>query len=141
MRAGVTKTPQTPNFRRDSVQESMRADVIWRMRSVESGAPNLYAVLGVPRDADAVTIKRAFRARARECHPDVAGAPGAAERFRALAAAYDVLSTPDTRLVYDYGVGGDAALRALRDDPRFARYGAVAGLLVALAFLALLLFG
>jgi curved DNA-binding protein CbpA len=95
----------------------------------------------VPRDADAVAIKRAFRARARECHPDLATAPGAAERFRALAAAYDVLASPDARLVYDHGARGDVALRPLHEDLRVVRYGAVAGVLVALAFLALLLFG
>jgi DnaJ-class molecular chaperone len=194
------------------------------MGGMTSAARDFYDVLGVPADADAATIKSAFRARARECHPDVATAPGAPERFRELANAYDVLSTPNSRLLYDRlgyrgpGNGGFVArescaacggegvrrvdpttcsrcgglgrvkqvstletarllrldtcpdcagagsvttepcvecggagevtvlpvadgLRRLPDDPRLVQYGAAAGLVAALAFLALLLFG
>src|SRR2546429_7715263 len=60
-----------------------------------------YTLLGVERDADAQTIKRAFRALAREVHPDVSDAPGAEDRFRELAQAYRVLSAPDARALYD----------------------------------------
>lgn len=63
-----------------------------------------YDVLGIPRDADAATIKRAFHAQARQWHPDLAGSPGADERFRELAEAYSVLSRQDARALYDkYG--------------------------------------
>lgn len=66
-----------------------------------------YEVLGVPRDADANTIKRAFHSLAREWHPDVAGAPGTEQRFQELAEAYSVLSKRDARLLYDrYGYRG-----------------------------------
>jgi molecular chaperone DnaJ len=61
-----------------------------------------YEVLGVSRDADAETIKKAFRARARELHPDVSTDPEAAEKFSRLAEAYDVLSRSRTRLLYDH---------------------------------------
>ena len=60
-----------------------------------------YAVLGVRRDADAVAIKKAFRALASELHPDVSSEPDADERFRELAEAYEVLSRPETRERYD----------------------------------------
>ena len=60
-----------------------------------------YALLEIERDADAETIKRAFRALAREVHPDVSDAPGAEDRFRELAQAYRVLSAPDARALYD----------------------------------------
>lgn len=60
-----------------------------------------YALLGVERSADAETIKRAFRARAREVHPDVSDAPQADDRFRELAQAYRVLAAPGARLLYD----------------------------------------
>jgi molecular chaperone DnaJ len=60
-----------------------------------------YEVLGVARGADAAEIKRAFRARARELHPDVSGEPDAEERFRELADAYAALSKPAGRLLYD----------------------------------------
>jgi molecular chaperone DnaJ len=63
-----------------------------------------YAELGVARDADAETIKRAFRRKARECHPDVSDAPDAEECFKRLNEAYDVLSDPAKRDQYDrYG--------------------------------------
>jgi len=106
-------------------------------------ANDLYAVLGVPRGADEATIKRAFRARARECHPDVATLPGAAARFRELASAYDVLSSRQSRLVCDRVLTRGRARDLLRphDDVRLVRYGAAVGVVVALAFLGLLLFG
>ena len=60
-----------------------------------------YEVLGVPRHADRETIKRAYRALAREVHPDVSDDPDAERRFRELAEAYQVLSRPQARLLYD----------------------------------------
>jgi molecular chaperone DnaJ len=66
-----------------------------------------YAVLGLSRDADEETIKRAFHSLARDCHPDVADAPDAEARFRELAEAYGVLSKREARLLYDrYGYRG-----------------------------------
>ena len=53
-----------------------------------------YEVLGVARGADAAEIKRAFRARARQLHPDVSSDPDAEDRFRELADAYAALSKP-----------------------------------------------
>jgi len=66
-----------------------------------------YEVLGLARDADADTIKRAFHSLARDWHPDVADAPDAESRFRELAEAYAVLSRREARLLYDrYGYRG-----------------------------------
>ena len=67
-----------------------------------------YDILGVPRDADDETIKKAFRVKARELHPDVnPDDPTAEERFKEVAEAYKVLSEPDTRQAYDrYGRAG-----------------------------------
>jgi molecular chaperone DnaJ len=62
---------------------------------------HLYDVLGVDPDADAAAIKQAFRARARELHPDVSTEADAAERFAELSRAYAVLSHPTSRLLYD----------------------------------------
>jgi curved DNA-binding protein CbpA len=65
-------------------------------------APDLYQLLGVPRDASAGHIALAWRRRARAEHPDArpadADAPG---RFRALAEAYRVLGDPARRAAYD----------------------------------------
>lgn len=60
-----------------------------------------YELLGVSRDATDVEIKRAFRALARELHPDVSDAPDAELRFREVVEAYEVLSDPERRATYD----------------------------------------
>jgi molecular chaperone DnaJ len=60
-----------------------------------------YETLGVPRDADAETIKGAFRQLAHRYHPDVSTEPDAEQRFREIAEAYGVLSDPDRRARYD----------------------------------------
>lgn len=67
-----------------------------------------YDVLGISRDADNEAIKKAFRVKARELHPDVnPDDPTAEERFKEVAEAYKVLSEPETRQVYDrYGRDG-----------------------------------
>lgn len=67
-----------------------------------------YAILGVPRDADKDTIKKAYRKLAIKYHPDHnPDDPEAAEKFKELAEAYEVLSDPEKREIYDrYGVEG-----------------------------------
>ncbi len=61
-----------------------------------------YAVLGVGRDASDREIKKAFRALARELHPDVnAHDPKAEEKFREAAEAYEVLCDSERRRTYD----------------------------------------
>jgi len=64
-----------------------------------------YAILGVERDADADTIKKAYRRLARQYHPDVNSDPGASERFKEVSHAYEVLSDPEKRRIFD--LGGD----------------------------------
>ena len=64
-----------------------------------------YAVLGVPRDASTDEIKRAYRRLARQYHPDVSGDTADQERFKEVSNAYEVLSDPRKREMYD--LGGD----------------------------------
>lgn len=59
-----------------------------------------YETLGVPRDESSDGIRRAFRQRARDCHPDCAG-PDCEERFKELNHAHEVLSDPESRRDYD----------------------------------------
>lgn len=64
-------------------------------------AKDLYEVIGVSRDASDAEIKKAFRKKARELHPDVNKAPEAEDQFKELNEAYDVLSDPQKRAQYD----------------------------------------
>ena len=71
-----------------------------------------YAALGVPKDADAAAIKKAYRQLARELHPDKnPGNTQAETRFKEVSEAYDVLSDAKRRSEYDearrlFGSGG-----------------------------------
>jgi molecular chaperone DnaJ len=61
-----------------------------------------YEVLGVPRKASAKDIRSAFRKQARKYHPDLnPGDKSAEEKFKQLQEAYDVLSDPKKRQMYD----------------------------------------
>ena len=69
-----------------------------------SFAPDYYALLGLEPDADPRDVKRAYREAARRLHPDLPsnrGDDGAAERFRQVREAYDVLVDPVRRREYD----------------------------------------
>ena len=69
---------------------------------------DFYELLGVNRSASAEEVKKAYRKRARELHPDAnPDDPDAAERFKELARAYQVLSDDDQRARYDrFGEAG-----------------------------------
>ena len=63
---------------------------------------DFYAILGVPADADAAAVKKAYRKLARKLHPDQKPGDKAAEkRFKEIGEAYAVLSSPDERKQYD----------------------------------------
>ena len=66
-------------------------------------ANDYYGVLGVRRDADPDEIKKAYRRLARELHPDVNPDPQTQERFKEITQAYEVLSDPGKRQMYDLG--------------------------------------
>ena len=90
-----------------------------------SATRDYYDILGVSRDADEATIKKAFRRLARELHPDVnSHDPDAEEKFKEAAEAYEVLSDPERRATYDrYGHEG---LRSGGYAPNFEGFGSVA---------------
>lgn len=71
-------------------------------------APDLYRLLGVPRDASREEIALAWRRRARVEHPDARPADAdATDRFRALAQAWQVLGDPALRAAYDRALTRD----------------------------------
>jgi molecular chaperone DnaJ len=95
-----------------------------------SATRDYYEVLGVSRDADDATIKKAFRRLARELHPDVnTNDPEAEEKFKEAAEAYEVLSDPDRRATYDrYGHEG---LRSGGWSPSYEGFGSVSDIFEA----------
>lgn len=77
-------------------------------------AQDLYAVLGVSRKADAETIKKTYRKLAAQLHPDKNPGKGAEARFKEVTRAYEVLSDPKKRSLYDEF--GEQSLRAGFDE-------------------------
>src|SRR2546430_937443 len=69
---------------------------------------DFYEILSVTREAGEADVKKAFRRLARELHPDVNDHdPEAEEKFKEAAEAYEVLSDPERRSIYDrYGHEG-----------------------------------
>ena len=80
---------------------------------------DFYQILGVSRDADADTLKSAYRKLARQYHPDVNKDPGAEDKFKEIGKAYEALANPETRARYDQfgeaGIGGAAGMPDMGD--------------------------
>lgn len=60
-----------------------------------------YSILGVSEDASAAEIKRAFRRKAMDHHPDLSSHPGAEDAFKRVLQAYETLKDPSRRSQYD----------------------------------------
>jgi molecular chaperone DnaJ len=99
-----------------------------------SGKRDLYDLLGVRRDADERELKRAYRKLAMQYHPDRNPSPDAANMFREAAEAYEVLTDPAKRALYDQlgheglsrnGYGFGAGFSSVEDI--FAQFGDLFG--------------
>ena len=86
---------------------------------MSTSSEDLYAILGLSRRASSDDIKKAYRRLALQFHPDKnpQNRPAAEEKFKAIAKAYEVLSDPEKRRVYDMG-GGHTASSGSRDPFR-----------------------
>jgi curved DNA-binding protein len=84
-------------------------------------AEDLYAILGVPKTADADVVKKAYRKLAAKLHPDKnPGNAGAEARFKEVNHAYDVLGDAKKRKLYDEF--GEEGLREGFDPERVRAY-------------------
>jgi molecular chaperone DnaJ len=88
-----------------------------------------YELLGVGRGATEAEIKKRFRSLARELHPDVSEDPDAEERFKEVVEAYEVLSNPERRELYDRF--GHAGLRSRGFTPTSFDFGTLGDLFSA----------
>ena len=69
---------------------------------------NCYKILGVPPTASAAEIKRAYRKKVKELHPDTSGSPEDTEAFKILVKAYEILSDVQRRSMFDMSYAGAA---------------------------------
>ena len=95
-----------------------------------SGKRDYYEVLGVPKNADEASIKRAYRKIALKFHPDKnPGNREAEENFKEAAEAYEILSDAEKRSKYDHfghaGLGGSAQFGSVEDI--FSAFGDIFG--------------
>jgi molecular chaperone DnaJ len=88
-----------------------------------------YELLGVDRAATEAEVKKRFRSLARELHPDVSEDPDAEERFKEVIEAYEVLSNPERRELYDRF--GHAGLRSRGFTPTSFDFGTLGDLFSA----------
>jgi molecular chaperone DnaJ len=88
-----------------------------------------YELLGIQRTATEAEIKKAFRGLARELHPDVSEDPDAEARFKEVVEAYEVLSSPERRELYDRF--GHAGLRSRGFEPSSFDFGTLGDLFSA----------
>jgi DnaJ-class molecular chaperone len=84
---------------------------------------DLYATLGLPRDATTEDIRKAYRGLAKRHHPDLnPGNKIAEERFKAVASAYDILGDADKRGRYDRGEIDAAGAESRPQHPSYRGY-------------------
>jgi len=98
-----------------------------------SSFKNYYRVLKVDPAADEATIKAAFRRLALRYHPDRAGSPRAARRFREIREAYEALSDPERRRAYDAVYRAETSVQTPASSAGFGISLDVLGLKLGLA--------
>lgn len=87
---------------------------------------DLYSVLGVSRGADQETVRKAYKKLARKYHPDLNKSAAAADKFKEINGAYDVIGDEEKRKLYDQF--GEAATRPGFDAEQARRWQQAGGM-------------
>ncbi len=90
---------------------------------------NFYELLGIDRQATHLEVKRAYRNLVKQYHPDVSNKPDTAKSFQLIQKAYEVLSDPQKREIYDkllyrkeHGIGQENPNQYFRTRARYNAY-------------------
>ncbi|KAL3655088.1 hypothetical protein CASFOL_000874 [Castilleja foliolosa] len=95
----ISIIPNYYNFK--STRRRRFAPFVAAASARRTSSPDYYKVLNVSRNATLQEIKAAYRSLARKYHPDMNKGPGAEEKFKEIAAAYEVLSDSEKKSLYD----------------------------------------
>ncbi|KAI9265277.1 hypothetical protein BDA99DRAFT_536762 [Phascolomyces articulosus] len=97
-----SSTPRT-NTKKQTAHQPTESEKKYQYVDDILNATDYYHVLGINKDAPTEEIRRAYIRRSRVCHPDkfVPPYPRATESFQLLSLAYETLSNPSTKLMYD----------------------------------------
>ncbi|KAI7851914.1 hypothetical protein BDC45DRAFT_514627 [Circinella umbellata] len=99
-----TSTPQVKiNTKKQAAHQPTESEKKYQYVDEILNAPDYYHVLGITKEAPNEDIRRAYIRRSRVCHPDkfVPPYPRATESFQILSLAYETLSNPSSKLMYD----------------------------------------
>ncbi|CAG8480228.1 6266_t:CDS:2 [Paraglomus occultum] len=102
-----------------------QSEAVKRIRAC--GSSNYYEVLEISRDASEAEIKRAYRKLALQMHPDKNGAPGADEAFKMVSKAFQVLSDPQKRAIFDANGSDPDSSSARMQSRAYARASSAFG--------------
>ncbi|GKY94297.1 hypothetical protein MPSEU_000395500 [Mayamaea pseudoterrestris] len=114
-------TQQSHSFTSSTTSSSYSTSSTRLFMSTRTGGRDFYKILGVAKGASTQEIKRAYRQKAKEFHPDSNPGSDTTEQFQEINRAYEVLNNPDLKKKYDMfgeqGLGTSAASDATSGSP------------------------
>ena len=90
-----------PSFSRQSFLSQFLLTLLLLQQTYTHAAEDFYKLLGINRSATQKEIKKAYRSKSLEFHPDKNKSEGAAEKFAEIAYAYEILTNEEKKTIYD----------------------------------------